>query len=332
MPKRKADAALGCRHQRTSVKLGNGAEMPLVGLGTWKSAPGCVGAAVKAAIECGYRHIDCAHCYNNEKEIGDALVEVLNAGTVARSEIFVTSKLWNTKHGEDQVVGAIKHTLAQLQLSYLDLYLIHWPHAFQKTLRHDENFPKHPDGTGPVYDFETSFVETWRGMEEAHRLGLCKTIGVSNFNHKQIAELMRVAHVPPSVNQVECHPLLPQRPLLEFCSAHRIVLTAYSPLGSPDAKGRRPDDPSLLSDARITEIGAEYGKTPAQVLVRFQTQRGIVAIPKSETPKYMKQNLDTFFELSAWHLAELEDMETGFRYGANKRDKEHPLWPFHEPF
>ena len=254
----------------STVTLNSGFEMPLIGLGTWKCAPGIVGEAVRTAIESGYRHIDCAHCYNNEKEIGAVLASVLSADDTSdvictRDSLFVTSKLWNTKHREDQVVGALKHSLAQLQLDYLDLYLIHWPTAFKSTEGHDENFPRRADGTGPEYDFELHWLETWRGMEAAQRLGLVRSIGVSNFNSKQLAELVAAAKIPPAINQVECHPLLPQRPLLEFCKSKGIVLTAYSPLGSPDAVARKPDDPSLLSDERIRDIGKAYGKSTAQV-------------------------------------------------------------------
>ena len=329
MPKRRTRS----QSQSQSVLLSTGNAMPLVGLGTWKSAPGVVGAAVKSAIEAGYRHIDCAHCYNNEKEVGDALAELFAANVVKREELFITSKLWNTKHSEDQVVPALEYTLKQLQLTYLDLYLIHWPTAFQRTEGMTENFPKHPDGSGPIYDGAIHYTETWKGMEAAAARGLCRNVGLSNFNSKQIEEILAMASIPPVVNQVEAHPFLPQEKLRAFCAERNIVLTAYSPLGSPDAAGRKPDDPSLLQDSRIAKIASEYGKSPAQILVRFQTQRGIVAIPKSKTAEYIKQNLETFdIDLSTAHLNELKAMETGFRYGANARDKAHPLYPFHEPF
>lgn len=146
-------------------------------------------------------------------------------------------------------------------------------------------------------------------------------------------QVLRKAAIKPCVNQVECHPLLPQAKLRNFCAARGVLLTAYSPLGSPDAAYRKPEDPSLLRDERIAWIAKGYGKSAAQVLVRFQTQRGVVAIPKSQTPRYIAENLDSFdFELSDAHLEELAAMETGFRYGPNLRDKVHPLWPFHEPF
>ena len=169
----------------------------MIGLGTWKSSTGVVGQAVRDALTRGYRHLDCAHCYNNEREVGEALKELVGEGegkVITREQLFVTSKLWNTKHHQQDVVPALKHTLANLQLEYLDLYLIHWPHAFKRDEGFETNFPKHADGTGPVYDFEVQFTDTWRGMEEACRQGLCKSIGVSNFNSKQIEQILAMAN------------------------------------------------------------------------------------------------------------------------------------------
>ncbi|EOD36779.1 hypothetical protein EMIHUDRAFT_44147, partial [Emiliania huxleyi CCMP1516] len=287
-------------------RLASGFDMPLVGLGTWKSKDGVVGDAVKAAIRCGYRHIDCAHCYDNEAEIGAALKELFDSGEIRRDELFVVSKLWNTKHEQRDVERALRHTLAQLQLEYLDLYLVHWPMAFART----EGAPRADGSPGDV-----PLEETWRGMEAAVRAGLTRSIGASNFNQAQLAAIDYVlvstkSGIPIAVNQVESHPLLPQTSLLDFCRARKIVVTAYSPLGSPDnVRARTDSDPSLLGDAGIAAIGASYGKSAAQVLVRFHTQRGVVAIPKSKTPAYMAANLDTFdFELSEAHMAELEAM------------------------
>ena len=331
----------------TSVTLNNGVAMPLVGLGTWKSKDGVVGDAVKAAVRAGYRHIDCAHCYDNESEVGMALQELIAAGEVTRGELFIASKLWNTKHEERDVERALRHTLAALRLDHLDLYLIHWSLAWRRTEGHTENFPRREDGSGPEYDYEqrrddateglVDPSETWRGMEAVYRAGLVRSIGVSNFNEAQLAALATGATVPCAVNQVESHPLLPQTSLLAYCQQHKIVLTAYSPLGSPDnLRARKESDPSLLSDAHIAEIGAAYGKSAAQVLVRFHTQRGVVAIPKSKTPAYMQANLDTFdFLLSPAHMAELCAMSESrgpFRFGDNAGAKDHPHFPWPEYF
>mmetsp|Transcript_45835 Transcript_45835/g.147612 ORF Transcript_45835/g.147612 Transcript_45835/m.147612 type:complete len:372 (+) Transcript_45835:64-1179(+) len=346
-----AAAAPAAAASPRTVRLASGFDMPLVGLGTWKSKDGVVGDAVKAAIRCGYRHIDCAHCYDNEAEIGAALKELFDSGEIRRDELFVVSKLWNTKHEQRDVERALRHTLAQLQLEYLDLYLVHWPMAFARTEGVAENFPRRADGSGPMWDFEAPradgspgdvpLEETWRGMEAAVRAGLTRSIGASNFNQAQLAAIDYVqvstkSGIPIAVNQVESHPLLPQTSLLDFCRARKIVVTAYSPLGSPDnVRARTDSDPSLLGDAGIAAIGASYGKSAAQVLVRFHTQRGVVAIPKSKTPAYMAANLDTFdLELSEAHMAELEAMGAAkpFRYGPNGGAKGHPRFPWPEYF
>uniref|UniRef100_A0A6V4LVG3 NADP-dependent oxidoreductase domain-containing protein n=1 Tax=Prymnesium polylepis TaxID=72548 RepID=A0A6V4LVG3_9EUKA len=321
--------------------------MPLVGLGTWKSKDGVVGEAVKAAIAAGYRHIDCAHCYDNEHEVGAALQELFEAGTVSRDELFIVSKLWNTKHEERDVERALRHTLSKLRLDRVDLYLVHWPTAWRRTEGHvgpEGNFPRRTDGSGPAYDYEAPREdgsdgivdpsETWRGMEGVYAKGLARAIGVSNFSVKQLEALAKSASVPCMVNQVESHPLLPQREMVEYCSRQNIAVTAYSPLGSPDnVRARKESDPSLLRDEQISKIGGCYGKSAAQVLVRFHTQRGVVAIPKSKTPAYMAANLDTFdFTISDEHMAALIAMEMPFRYGPNERDKAHPHFPWPEEF
>ena len=256
--------------------LNNGVEMPLVGLGTWKSKDGVVGEAVKAAIRAGYRHIDCAHCYDNEPEVGAALQELIKAGEVTRDELFIVSKLWNTKHEERDVERALRHTLSSLRLERLDLYLVHWPLAWRRTEGATENFPRRADGSGPECDHEqprddgreglVDPSETWRGMEGVYGAGLTRAIGVSNFSEAQLVALAAGAHVPCAVNQVESHPMLPQRSMLAYCRQHGIVVTAYSPLGSPDnVRARKESDPSLLGNERIAAIGARHGKSAAQV-------------------------------------------------------------------
>jgi diketogulonate reductase-like aldo/keto reductase len=268
------------------------------------------------------------------------------------------SKLWNTKHEERDVERALRHSLAQLRLDHLDLYLVHWPLAWRRTEGVTENFPRREDGSGPEFDYErprddgsdglVDPSETWRGMEAVYRAGLTRSIGVSNFNEAQLAALAKGATVPCAVNQVECHPLLPQGSLLGYCRQHKIVLTAYSPLGSPDnLRARKVSDPALLSNERIVEMGAAYGKSAAQVLVRFHTQRGVVAIPKSKTPAYIQANIDTFdFSLSEAEMAELCEMgekdpdhnsaghgsSRPFRYGDNAGAKSHPHFPWPEYF
>lgn len=174
--------------------LRNGAKMPIVGLGTWKSKPGEVAAAIKEAVDAGYRHIDCAQIYGNEKEIGGCLKELFDSGKVKREDLFITSKLWNTFHAAQDVRPALQKTLDDLQLSYLDLYLIHWPHGFE---RGDLLFPKNPDGTMRYSD--THYLESWGAMEKAVDDGLVRNIGLSNFNSRQVNEVSASASTVPFI-------------------------------------------------------------------------------------------------------------------------------------
>jgi len=183
-----------------TVKLNNGKDFPLVGLGTWKSAPGQVYEAVKDAINAGYRHIDCAYAYGNEKEVGQAINEVLKQGKVTREELFITSKLWNAYHKRERVELCLNKSLEALGLKYLDLYLMHWPIGYQEG---DEMFPKNESGQVLVSDID--YLETYLGMEDAFKAGKVKSIGVSNFNSEQIDRLIKEANIKPVVNQVCYH-------------------------------------------------------------------------------------------------------------------------------
>lgn len=292
-----------------TITLSSGTQLPLVGLGTWKSQPGQVYEAVKAAIEIGYRHIDCAYAYGNENEVGKALAEVINSGSVKREELFITSKLWNTFHRRDRVANCLAKTLEALQLDYLDLYLIHWPLGYQEG---DVTFPRNENGEVLVSDID--YLETWQGMEDVYHSGKVKNIGLSNFNSLQIAEVLKNGTVKPVVLQVECHPYLNQSKLIAYCQKNGIVVTAYSPLGSPDRPFAKPGDPSLLDDPRLTSIAEKHGKSVAQVLIRFQVQRNVVVIPKSVTPSRIASNIQVFdFELSPEELATIESFNNGFR-------------------
>jgi aldehyde reductase len=293
--------------------------IPLVGLGTWKSKPGEVYQAVKSAIlDSGYRHIDCAFVYQNEAEVGQALHEVISSGAVKREELFVTSKCWNTFHSTDLVVPACKKTLSLLQLDYLDLYLIHWPVGFK------EGGDIFPGATSDV-----DYLDTWKGMEQVHEQGLARTIGVSNFNHQQIERILAVAKVKPVCNQVESHPYLVQEKLIQYCQSKGITVVAYSPLGSPDRPWAKPGDPSLLEEPKIVDIAKKYGKEPAQVLIKFQAQRGIVVIPKSVNPARIKSNIQIFdFELTADELKTIASFDRGYRFVPFDQHKDHPHYPF----
>ena len=284
--------------------------MPILGLGTWKSEPGEVGKAVQEAIRIGYRHIDCAAIYGNEAEIGKALEEIMQAGLVKRDELWITSKLWNNAHARAEVPIALKKTLADLRLDYLDLYLIHWPVA----TRPDVVFPKKADDFFSLA--EMPLHETWAGMEDCVESGLIKHIGVSNCSIKKIEELSS-AKIRPEVNQIELHPYLQQEEMLSYCNVNNIYLTAYSPLGSGD----RPDgmkaanEPSLIENPVVGKIAQAHGCSAAQVLLRWAIERGTSVIPKSTNPGRLAENLEAAnLKLDNQEMAGLAKLEMGFRY------------------
>lgn len=271
-----------------SVKLRNGTNMPLIGFGTWNLNNNETGDAVKVAIDAGYRHFDCAPIYGNEIEVGNALKAKMDSGEVNRQDLFIISKLWNTMHAISDVRPAVEKTLTDLQLDYLDLYLMHFPIAFCKA-ETGVIEPRNSDGS--IQYADTHYLETWRGMEELVRAGLVKAIGVSNFNSKQLSDILNHCTIAPSVNQVECHPYHNQQQLYEFCKQRDIVLTAYGPLGSKDRPWAEPNEVGVLDDPIVTELANKYNKSPAQIVLRYQAQRGIVSIPKSVTPTRIRDNL-----------------------------------------
>ncbi|GAB6024940.1 hypothetical protein CHUAL_010042 [Chamberlinius hualienensis] len=291
------------------LKLYNGLEMPQIGLGTWKSQPQVVKEAVKAAVYAGYRHIDCAYMYLNEDEVGQAIHELFSEGVVKREELFITTKLWNTFHSTARVKEAIKLSLKALGLAYVDLYLMHWPIAYKEG---KENLPKDENGLFIMADID--YIETWKGLEDLVREGHCRSIGVSNFNAEQIQRVLDEGDIQPAVLQVECHPYLNQQKLIDFCNSKNIVVTAYSPLGSPDRMWAKSDDPKVMEDPIIKAIAEKHGKSPAQIAIKFQVQRHIVVIPKSANPERIKENINIFdFELSKDEMKALTDLNRNYR-------------------
>jgi len=262
--------------------------MPIIGLGTWKSDPGDVYNAVLEAIKVGYRHIDCAPIYGNEKEVGEALKKAFTDGLVKREELWVTSKLWNSNHRREHVLPGLEKTLNDLQLDYLDLYLMHWPVA----LTEGTGFPDSADKFLSLDEVPLS--ETWNGLEEAIVQKLARHIGISNFTVGKIKELLKTASHRPEMNQVELHPFLQQAPLLKYCKEQDMHMTAYSPLGSADrpARARKENEPKLMDHGTIAEIADKHGCTPAQVLISWAVHRGTAVIPKSVNPGRIKQNFE----------------------------------------
>lgn len=293
-----------------SFPLHNGDQIPALGLGTWKMEDGVAKDAVSTALEVGYRHIDCAAIYMNEGDVGEAFSAAFSGG-LSRDEVFVTSKLWNDSHKPEHVRPALERSLKLLQLDYLDLYLIHWPVA----IKHGNWLPGSGEDFVPID--EVPIIETWQAMEECVAAGLIKHIGVSNFNISRLQDLIDNGSVPVSTNQVECHPFLPQDELFRFCSANKIQLVAYSPLGSGDRPDRMrgESDPSLFEVGVVKEIAEKHNKSVGQILLSWATNRGTVAIPKSTNRGRLSDNLAAAeLELSAEDMAAIDAIETTHRY------------------
>jgi len=259
-----------------TVKLNNGVDIPLLGLGVYQSPPGkTTQDAVRHALKCGYRLVDTARVYGNEQDVGLALRE----SGLPREEVFVTTKLWNSDHGYDSTIRACEESLRRLGLKYLDLYLVHWPVSGVRN-------------------------ESWRAMEKMLRDGKCRAIGVSNYTINHLNDLLASSNTIPAVNQVEFHPFLYQQKLLEYCQGHGIQLEAYSPL----TRGER------LNHPKVVEIAKEHGRTPAQILIRWAVQHSVVAIPKSVRNERILENSRVFdFTLSTNEMNALDSLNEDFR-------------------
>ncbi|MBT0608779.1 aldo/keto reductase [Aequorivita echinoideorum] len=298
-----------------TLKFSNNDSMHAIGLGTWKSTGNAVKKAVKDALEAGYRHIDTAAAYGNEKLIGEALKEVFDEGKILREDVFITSKLWNDSHAEGQVRPALEDSLKKLQLDYLDLYLIHWPVAFKNGV----DFPKKPDDY--LTPQEAPIIDTWKQMEKAKTDGLTRHIGVSNFSIKKLKDLISKASIKPEMNQVELHPFLQQQELLNFCKGENILVTGYSPLGSGDRadsmKGE--SEPSLLENETLQQLARSQNASVAQVLIAWQNHRDCATLPKSTTKDHIKSNFQAAsLELSEKDMEKIEKLDKHFRYVTGK--------------
>ncbi|WP_353070129.1 aldo/keto reductase [Tunturibacter empetritectus] len=268
------------RSKRMPLSGGAG-QMPALGFGTLIPDAAVTISATKDALAAGFRHFDCAERYRNEREVGEALKAGVAAGGIAREDLFVTTKLWNSNHRPERVRPAFEASLDRLRLDYLDLYLIHTPFAFQPG---EEQDPRDEKGN-VIYDKGVSLVDTWRAMESLVDQGRCRAIGLSDITLNGLLPVYEAARIKPAVVQVESHPYLPETELLEFCKEKGIVLLAFAPLGH----GMRPGP---LEDPVILAIAARVGKTPAQVLLAWAVQRGTALLTTPRTAERAKENFN----------------------------------------
>lgn len=295
--------------------------IPLIGLGTLDIPPGRVPVAIQSALSLGYKRIDCAPVYFNEAEIGDALHHAIHIQKeIGRQDLYIVSKLASPFHRKEHVKIGLKKTLTDLRLDYLDLYLVHWPQAFNyvdidPNQRGYINEDIDDSGNGKFIDTTVSVHETWKAMEELVDEGLVRAIGVSNFPVSLLHELMTQATIPPAVNQVEAHPYLQQTKLLQYCQKRGVHFQAYSPLGSPGYK--QANEPTLLEDPTLRRIAEAHNVTVAQICIAWALQRGTSVVAKSATPGRQKENLSVDLneiQLSEMELKEIEGLERGYRF------------------
>ena len=263
-----------------TVKLNNGVEMPYFGLGVFQMNEGKeVIESVKYALNNGYRHIDTAALYGNEKGAGEA---VRQSG-LKREDVFITSKVWNSDQGFERTLKAFDVTMQKLDLDYLDLYLIHWP-------------------------VKSKYKDTWRALEELYKQGRVRAIGISNFLKRHIEDLLQSAEILPTVNQVEFHPYLVQQELLDYCAGRNIQFEAWAPL----MQGH------VLKDKLLNQLADKYSKTPAQIILRWDLQKGVVTIPKSVKKERILSNSQIFdFEISSEDIASIDKLDRNYRHGAD---------------
>jgi alcohol dehydrogenase (NADP+) len=268
--------------QSRTIALAHGAgRMPVVGFGTLIADAATTKTATRDALQTGYRHFDCAERYQNEREVGEALQAGLAAGGIAREEIFVTTKLWNSDHRPERIEPAFQASLERLRVDYLDLYLIHTPFAFHPG---DEQDPRDENGN-VLYDEGVTLHDTWKGMEDLVDRGRCRAIGLSDISLNELQPLYESARIKPAAVQVEAHPYLPETELLEFCKEKGIVFLAFAPLGH----GIKPGP---LEDPVILRIAARIEKTPAQVLLAWAVQRGTALLTTPKTAARARENFD----------------------------------------
>lgn len=300
------------------IKLNTGHEMPQVGFGLWKVDKATCADTVYNAIKVGYRLFDGACDYGNEVEAGHGIARAIADGLVTREELFLVSKLWNTFHDGDKVEPICRKQLADWGIDYFDLYIIHFPVAL-KYVDPEVAYPPGWDHGGEVQLSNASIQETWHAMEDLVHKGLTKSIGVSNFQGSLILDLLRYAKIKPATLQIEHHPYLVQPTLLTLAKSEGIAVTAYSSFGPQSfielEWQKAKDTPVLFEHPVVTSIADAHKRTPAQVLLRWATQRGLAVIPKSNNPDRLKQNLEvTDFDLTEEELEKISGLDRQLRF------------------
>ncbi|KAF8532216.1 aldehyde reductase [Trichophaea hybrida] len=312
-----------------TFKLNTGTTIPAVGFGTFanEGATGESYQSAKTALEAGYRHLDCAWFYQNEEEIGNAIADFLKeqGGKVKREDLFICTKVWNHLHEPDEVEWSLNDSLRKLKLDYVDLFLMHWPIAAERTADYKPKI-----GADGKYVIKHALTEnpepTWRAMEALYRSGKARAIGISNFTIPRLQQLLSFASVPPAVNQVEIHPFLPNQELLDFAKSKNILLVAYSPLGSQNQVPRTGE--KVAENKTLNEVAERSGHTLAQTLIAWGIKRGYPVLPKSATPSRIKSNFEDY-ELNDKDYQVVNDVAKGrhCRFVNMKDTFGFDLWP-----
>ncbi|KAG0451613.1 hypothetical protein HPP92_026131 [Vanilla planifolia] len=294
-----------------AITLNSGHRMPIIGLGVWRMETQSIRDVILSAIKIGYRHFDCAADYKNESEVGEALAEAFLTGLVKREELFITTKLWNSDHGH--VLEACKNSLKELQLEYLDLYLVHFPIATKHTGIGTTGSALAEDG---VLDIDTtiSLETTWHAMEDLVSKGLVRSIGISNYDIFLTRDCLAYSKINPAVNQIETHPYFQRDSLVKFCQKHGICVTAHTPLGGAAANTEWFGSVSCLEDPVLQELAKKYDKTVAQFILRWGIQRKTVVIPKSSKLERLKENFQVFnFTISDEDMEKVKAIDKRYR-------------------
>jgi diketogulonate reductase-like aldo/keto reductase len=299
------------RHTTIPLAHGSGA-IPAVGFGTLIPDREKGRAAIRTALEVGFRHLDAAEAYRNEDIVGDVISEAIGKGVLRREDLFVTTKLWNNNHRPERVKPALEASLRRLQVDYADAYLIHTPFAFAPG---DDQYPKDANG-GPLYDTGITLLDTWHAMEELVDAGLTRAIGLSDVKLDAVKEIVENARIKPAIVQVESHPYLPEWELLDYCKANGIVLLAFAPLGHGM-------EPSIHEDPVLKAIAKRIGETPAHVALAWALQRGTAFLTTSTNPDHIREN----YEISPLPAGALDEIRSGITTTIRLNDVVHTGLP-----